>query len=182
MQYLNPTDLAKLFRAIYALNETHHQIALTQFYTGARIEQVLRLKGEDVFEVNGRMSVKVPALKRGLERFHPLHFDSRPEFDMSPMVQLANQRRPSLLFGTSDYRHFNRCLAKKYCPAAGIHSDFGHSHVFRHSAAMIIWDFTQRPGAISHFLQHKSPQTAMCYLQESDGRLAQDAMDALKLS
>jgi integrase len=180
MQYLTPTDLAKLLRVIRAENPTHHLIAATQFFTGARIQQVLNLKGEDIIEVNGRMSVKIHAAKRGLERFHPIHFDSRPEFDMSPLLEKSKQPF-ALIFGGATARYFNRCLREKYCPLAGLHSDFGHSHVFRHSAAMVIWDYTKRPGAISHFLQHKSPQTAMCYLQEGDGRLAQEAMDALVL-
>lgn len=176
MQYLENKDLAKLFRAAYASNRQHHLVALTQFFTGARVSQVLRLRGEDIFEANGRIVIKIHAAKRGAELFHTLHLDSDPAFDMSPLIDLAKARSSSRLFGGLTRQYFNRSL-KTYCAAAGIHSDFGHSHVFRHSAAMAIWDATQRLGTISHFLQHKSPATACFYLAESDGKLAQAAMD-----
>lgn len=84
MKYLAPADLGKLFRAAHAANRTHHLAMLVGFYTGARISQVLRLRGEDIFEVNGQVVIKIHAAKRGLERLHHLHFDPRPEFDMSP--------------------------------------------------------------------------------------------------
>jgi site-specific recombinase XerD len=98
---------------------------------------------------------------------------------MSPLIEMAKNRPTALLFtdrGLLTRQYFNKAL-KRYCVAAGIHTDFGHSHVFRHSAAMAIWDATQRLGTISHFLQHKSPATACFYLAESDGKLAQAAMD-----
>lgn len=176
MQYLQTGDLGKLFRAMYTANRQHHIVALTGFYTGARISQVLRLRGEDIFQVEGKWVIKIHAAKRGLERTHTLHIDVSPEFDMSPLLELAATRRTSLLFGGLSRQYFNLCL-KKYCASVGIHTDFGHSHVMRHSAAMQIWDATQRLGTISYFLQHRSPATACCYLAESDGRLAQAAMD-----
>ncbi len=181
MQYLEAKDLAKLFRAAHVQNKTHHLAMLVGFFTGARISQVLRLRGEDIFEVNGKTVIKIHAAKRGFERLHNLHFDADPAFDMSPLIAMAKRKPTALLFGGLSRQYLNKCLQEKYCPAAGIHSDFGHSHVFRHSAAMQIWDATQRLGTISYYLHHKSPATATCYLAESDGRLAQAAMDGVQL-
>jgi integrase len=181
MQYLNPNELAKLFRVMHAENKTHQLAALTAFWTGARVSQVLRLRGEDIFEANGKMVVKIHAAKRGLERLHTLHIDSDPAFDMSPLIELAKKRPFARLFGGTTRQYINLCL-KKYCALAGIHSDFGHSHCLRHSAAMIIFDATQRLGAVSYFLQHKSPSSACCYLAENDGQLAQKAIDNVQLA
>ena len=59
---------------------------------------------------------------------------------------------------------------------------FAHSHVLRHSAAMVIFDATQRIGAVSQFLAHKSPASAFVYLKENDSHLAQEAMDGIEFN
>lgn len=184
MEYLETKDLGKLLRTMYAASlssdaaKADHLIALLGYFTGARISQILSLNGEDITTVNDRIVVKIHARKRGDSDFKDLHFDADPAFDLSPLLALAAQRGTSLLFGKSHRPNFNARL-KKYCVAAGLHSDFGHSHVFRHSAAMKIYDETQRLGAVSSFLQHRSPATACCYLKENDGKRAQDVMNSV---
>jgi integrase len=185
MHYLNVPELAKLFRVMYERNKQHQLIGLIGFYTGARISQIVGakgIKGEDIFESDGKIVIKIHAAKRGYERLHTLHIDSDPAFDMSPLIELAKTRRTTLLFGGVSRQYFDKCLRERYCPEAGVHSDFGHSHMFRHSIAMQIWTATNRLGAISHFLAHKSPATALCYLAENDGRMAQEAVDSLQLA
>lgn len=181
MQYLDRPRLAKLFRVMYSANKTHHLAALTAFWTGARVSQVLRLQGQDIFESNGKIVVKIHAAKRGNERLHTLHVDSDPAFDMSPLIDLAAKRPLARLFGGTSRQYINLCL-KRYCAEAGIHTDCGHMHVFRHSIAHEIWQGTQRLGAISEFLQHRSPTSSLCYLAEHEGKLAQEAVDAICLA
>jgi integrase len=184
MEYLEAKDLSNLFRTMHEAGKTStaaasdHMIALLGFFTGARISQILSLRGEDITTVNEKLVVKIHARKRGDDDFKDLHFDANAAFDMSPLLALAAARPTALLFGQSHRSNFNNRL-KGYCEAAGIHSDFGHSHVFRHSAAMAIYDATQRLGAVSHFLQHRSPSTATCYLRENDGKRAQAVMNAV---
>ena len=178
MEYLELKDLSKLFRTIHASTnpaaKSDHLIALLGFFTGARISQILCLRGEDITTVNEKLVVKIHARKRGDDDFKELHFDADAAFDMSPLLALAASRPTSLLF-TTQRSNFNDRL-KLYCKSAGLHSDFGHSHVLRHSAAMVIFDATGRLGAVSHFLQHRSPSTATCYLKENDGKRAQAVM------
>ena len=187
MEYLDISDLGKLFRVIYdsskrsTASKNDHLIALIGFFTGARISQILSLKGEDVFQHGGRWVVKIHALKRGDDAVKDIHIDADLAFDMSPLIDLAARRRSSLLFPTASRSNFNDRL-KKYCETAEIHSDFGHSHVLRHSAAMKIYDETERLGAVSHFLQHRSPATACCYLKENDGKRAQAVMNAVRFA
>jgi len=181
MQYLESNELARLFRVMYAENKTHHMAALVAFWTGARVQQVLTLEGQDIFESKGKIVIKIHALKRGSERLHTLHIDADPAFDMSPLIALAAARPRARLFGGLTRQYLNLKL-KDYCAAAGLHTDFGHMHVFRHSVAMAIWNGTQRLGAISEFLQHRSPHTALCYLAENDGKMAQEAVDSLQLA
>ena len=181
MQYLEQSDLSKLFRVMYAANRTHHLAALAQYFTGARIDQILRLQGQDVFKLDGRMVVKIHSAKKGYDRVHNLHADDRPEFDMTPLIGLAKSRPVARLFGGLT-RQYQNLKLKEYCVAAGLHTDFGHTHVFRHSCAMEIWTATQRLGTISHFLGHRSPATACFYLAEADGKMAQVAMDNVKFA
>lgn len=181
MEYLGKQDLAKLFRAMHEANTTHHLAALVAFFTGARISQVLSVRGEDIFEREGRYVILIHAAKRGDVVTHSLHLDADPAFDMSPLIALAQAKGRSLVFGGLTRQYFNTKL-KDYAEQAGIHSDFAHSHVFRHSAAMVIYLATQRIGAVSRFLAHRSPSSAFIYLKENDGLYAQAAMDNLNLA
>jgi integrase len=138
------------------------------------------LQGQDIFEYNGRTVIKIHAAKRGFERLHPLHFDADAAFDMSPLIELAKRRPVARLFGGTSRQFFNLVL-KQACSKAGIHTDAGHSHIFRHSISMVIWHQTKNLGALSHFLAHKSPASAFAYLQVNNGLEAQKAVDNLQL-
>ena len=181
MQYLEKNDLAKLFQSMYAGNKTHHQAALLAFFTGARVSQVLNVRGEDIFEREGKWVIMIRAAKRGNVVTHSLHVDDDPAFDMRPLIALAKTKGQSRIFGGLTRQFFNLRL-KQYAQDAGIHSTFAHSHVFRHSAAMVVFDVTKRIGAVSQFLAHRSPSSAFVYLQENDGLMAQEAMDNLQFA
>ena len=181
MQYLAKQDLAKLFRAAHLANKIHHLAMLIGFFTGARISQILNVRGEDIFEREGKYVIMIRAAKRGNVVTHSLHIDMDPAFDMSPLIALAATKGQSRIFGGLSRQYFNLRL-RDYAEAAGIHSTYAHSHVFRHSAAMVVFDATQRIGAVSQFLAHKSPSSAFVYLQENDSSLAQQAMDELQLA
>ena len=181
MQYLPKPELAKIFRTTYAMNRTHHLAMLIGFFTGARISQILRVCGEDIFQRDGKWVIMIRAAKRGEMVIHSLHVDEDPAFDMSPLIALAKTKGRSLVFGGLTRQYFNKCF-KPYAEAAGIHTMFAHSHVLRHSAAMVIFDATQRIGAVSQFLAHKSPASAFVYLKENDSHLAQEAMDGIEFN
>jgi len=100
---------------------------------------------------------------------------------MTPLIALAKTKGRSRIFGGLSRQYFNLRL-KDYSETAGVHSSYAHSHVFRHSAAMIVFAKTQRIGAVSKFLLHRSPSSAFVYLQENDGMMAQEAMDNLVLA
>lgn len=185
MQYLPKADLARVLRAAHGMGtkaaQRDHLIMLVQFFTGARISQALNVRGEDIFERDGQWVIMIRAAKRGNVVTHTLHTDADPAFDMTPLIALAATKGRSLIFGGAQKSNYNAAL-KSYFEAAGVHTSFAHSHVFRHSAAMVIFDATQRIGAVSQFLAHKSPSSAFVYLQENDSHLAQEAMDSLVLA
>jgi integrase len=181
MQYLGKSDLSKLFRVMHAENTLHHLAALTQFYTGTRVSQLLDIRGEDIFEKDGKYVILIRAAKRGNIVIQSLHVDADPAFDMTPLIEMSKIKGRSRIFGSLSRQYYNLCL-KKYGEIAGINSIFMHSHVFRHSIAIEIYDATKRPGAITQFLGHKSSTSALCYLAENDGKLGQQAVDELVLA
>lgn len=185
MHYLPKADLAKLIRAAYDENtqasRRDQMVMLVQFFTGARISQASNLRGEDIFEREDKWVIMIRAAKRGNAGIHSLHVDTDPAFDMTPLIELSKIRKQSLIFDGLQRSNFNVAL-KHYAEIIGIHSMFAHSHMFRHSAAMVVFDATKRIGAVSQFLAHRSPSSAFVYLQENDGMLAQEAMDSLQLA
>lgn len=185
MHYLEPKDIAKVLRVAHKASspksQRQHLAMLTMFFTGTRVSQMLAIRGEDIFERDGRWVVMLRAAKRGDIVTHALHVDDDPAFDMRPLIEIAKVRRQSLVFEGLSRQYFNVVLAE-YMAEAGLHSMYAHSHVFRSSAAMAIFDATQRIGAVSQFLAHRSPSSAFCYLREVDGTKAQDAMDNLVLA
>jgi len=182
MQYFTTAETAKLLRvahkAVSPKSHRQHLAMMVMAFTGTRISQMLALRGEDILEKDGKWVILLPAAKRGNAVVRTLRIDADPAFDMSPLIELAKTRRQSLLFDGLSRQYFNEMMAK-YCDQAGIHSSYAHSHVFRHSAAMAIFDATQRIGAVSEFLAHRSPASAFVYLRENDGVMAQEAMDSL---
>lgn len=185
MQYLPTPDLARLFRAAYeaktATSQRDHMAMLCGFFTGARIDQIKNIHGTDIFQRDGKWVIKIRAAKHGLVVTHNLHISDDPTQDMSPLIAIAQVKRLSLVFDTLHRSNFNVAL-KRYAEVAGVPEEYAHSHIFRHSAAMAVYDATKRIGAVSQFLAHRSPSSAFVYLQENDGMLAQDAMDNLVLA
>lgn len=185
MHYLEPTDISKVFRVAYRSatpkSRRQHLAMLTMYFTGTRVSQMLAIRGEDIFERDGRYVIMLRAAKRGDVVTPALHVDDDPAFDMRPLIEISRVKRQSLVFGGLTRQYFNEVLAA-YMTEAGLHSMYGHSHVFRSSAAMVIFDKTQRIGAVSQFLAHRSPSSAFCYLREADGIRAQDAMDSVQLA
>lgn len=174
--YLEETDLHRVIRAAYESEDLRqHMVTLVLFYAATRISQALSLRGSDLFRYNGKWALLVRGAKGGNDVVHYLHFSDDPAFDMTPLLELAQKRMFSKLFGGLTPQYFNIKL-KEIALQAGIHQDYAHSHVFRHSAAMIIMNRTQRVGAVTKALGHKSASSAFVYLQENDAQLAQDVL------
>lgn len=179
--YLEKKDLAKIFKIAYEENRTHHLALISLYYTGTRISQLLSLHGADVFKAGDIWKVRIKAAKGGKTVVRDLHIESDPVFDMTPLIALAEQKGTNRLFGALTRQYLDLML-KRYGQMAGIHEDYLHAHVLRHSCAMEIWTATNRLGAITEFLGHSSPMSALAYLAENDGRLGQETMNNVRLS
>lgn len=190
MEYLQHPEVKALLRTSYAYgNREAHLALLTMYATGARVSQIVGdqhakrvipgLKGIDVIAdpSTGGHRVRIQAAKRGKTRTFRVLVSPDPALDMRDLVALAAQRGTAALFGGLT-RHYLHTLIKKFAKIAGLHADMVHCHTIRHSSAMRVYERTQRIGAVSGFLAHSDPAAAYTYVQENDGKLADEAIAA----
>jgi integrase len=188
MEYLQHPEIKALLKVSHEYgNREAHLALLTMYATGARISQIVGdrhakkpitgLKGIDIIPnpETGGYRIRIFKTKRGQTRTFNVLVSPNPVLDMRDLVELAKQRGTAALFGGLT-RHYMHSLIKKFAAIAGLHSDMVHCHTVRHSAAMRVYEKTQRIGAVSGFLCHSDPSAAYTYVQENDGKLADDAM------
>jgi integrase len=181
MEYLQKSEINSLLQASHAYgNRDAHLCLLLMYASGTRVSQALRLKGIDVMPdpQTGGHKVRIPQAKRGKTRTFRVLVSPNPALDMRELVELARQRGTSALFGGLT-RHYLHVLIKKFAKTAGLHESMVHCHTVRHSAAMRVYEKTQRIGAVSGFLCNSDPAAAYTYVQENDGQLADEAMTAV---
>lgn len=190
MEYLQHPEVKALLRTSYAYgNREAHLALLTMYATGARVSQIVGdqhakrvipgLKGIDVIPdpSTGGHRIRIQAAKRGKTRTFRVLVSPDPALDMRDLIALAAQRGTANLFGGLT-RHYLHTLIKKFAKIAGLHADMVHCHTIRHSSAMRVYERTQRIGAVSGFLAHSDPAAAYTYVQENDGKLADEAIAA----
>jgi len=191
MEYLQHPEIKALLKVSHNYgNREAHLALLCMYATGARISQIVGdrhakkpiegLKGVDVIPDHdtGGWRIRIMKAKRGKTRTFRVLVSPDPALDMRDLVHLAKQRGTSYLFGGLS-RHYMHTLIKKFATTAGLHADMVHCHTIRHSAAMRVYERTQRIGAVSGFLAHSDASAAYTYVQENDGRMADDAIAAV---
>ena|GEM_PF-4960529 len=181
MEYLQKPEINALLKTSYEYgNREAHLALLVMYATGTRVSQALSLRGIDVIPdtVTGGYKIRIPQAKRGKTRSFRVLVSPNPCLDMRDLVELSKTRGTSALFGGLT-RHYLHTLIKKFAKIAGLHEDMVHCHVIRHSAAMRVYEKTQRIGAVSGFLCHSDPSAAYTYVQENDGQFADEAIAAV---
>jgi integrase/recombinase XerD len=178
MEYLQKPEINALLKASFEYgNREAHLALLTMYATGTRVSQALALKGIDVIPdpQTGGHKIRIGQAKRGKTRSFRVLVSPNPCLDMRELVELAKVRGTSALFGGLT-RHYLHRLIKRFAAAAGLHVGMVHCHTVRHSAAMRVYERTQRIGAVSGFLCHTDPSAAYTYVQENDGQFADQAI------
>jgi len=180
MEYLHETEINALLKVAHEHNREHHLALLLMYATGTRFSQALKMCGIDVFAdpITSKYSVRLPKAKRGHSRTYKIVRSANPIRDLTPLIELANTRSTSKLFGGLT-RHYLHVVIKRYAKLAGLHEDMVHCHTIRHSTAMRIWEKTQRPGAITGYLCHTDSASVYPYLRENDAKFGEDAMAAV---
>ena len=100
---------------------------LDAFWTGARISQLLAIRGEDIFEQEGKWVIMIRAAKRGNVVVQPLPaYGFRCGIRHDAIDRIGETKGRSLVFGSLSRQYYNLCL-KRYAEVAGIHSAFAHT-------------------------------------------------------
>jgi len=145
------------------------------FFHALRISEVINILGKDVQD--GLLFVQ--RLKGSEKTLQPIHRDANPIFDCGDVLALAAANPSARLFPFCRQRADQ--LVKRYGKMAGIHPDKLHTHVFKHSCCMEIWNAAQSLGMIQSYAGHKSSSSTLQYLRESDHGKAQDVVAAIQL-
>lgn len=176
MEYLSREELRRLFQVAYERNRQHHLALVVGLWHGLRISEITAIVGSDV--ADGQLCVR--RLKRSKATIHPIHKDTDPLFDESPLLELARTNPTGRLFPFSRQRADQ--FIKKYGEIAGLHPDKCHAHaVCKHSMAMLLWDHTHNLGQIQNYLGHRVASSTLCYLAEADSRKAQAAVAGISI-
>lgn len=174
MQYLDKSELRRLFKAAYDCNRSHHLFLVVTLFHGLRVSEAINIEGTDVCDG----LVSVARLKKSNATCQPIHRDADPLFDESPLIELA-ARNPGRLFPFSRQRADQ--FIRRYAALAGIHPHKGHMHALKHSIALLIWEETHSLGQIQSYLGHKAPSSTMVYLVEIDKRKAEMAVAGITI-
>jgi integrase/recombinase XerD len=175
VQYLTKDELRRLFTAAHAHDQRVHLALLVSFWSGLRISETLAIRGRDVCD--GELHVK--RLKGSRATTHKLHIDADPIFDCLPVMELAKVSPDAPLFAFTP-QWVNRLL-KRYAVEAGIHPAKCHSHVMKHSIAMLLWESLRDLNVIQDYLGHKSASSTLVYMRADAAAKAQDAVNAMTL-
>jgi len=169
MEYLTKSELRRLFAVAYEHNRTHHMAMVVGLWHGLRVSEIISIRGSHV--VDSQLSVK--RLKKSKPTLQPIHVDSDPLFDESPLIRMAEQNKGRLFdFSRQRFDQFIR----KYAEIAGLHPDKRHAHVLKHSTAMLIWSATNSLGMIQSYLGHRAASSTLAYLREVDAQKAQSVV------
>lgn len=174
MEYFDKNELRRLFQVAYDKNRHHHLFLVVALWHGLRVSEAIQVQGTDICD--GQLSVA--RLKRSYATCHPIHADTDPLFDETPIIELA-AKTPGRLFLFSRQRADQ--FIKRYGKMAGLHPSKSHMHALKHSIAMLIWDETHSLGQIGGYVGHRAPGSTMCYLVEADRRKAYAAVAGITL-
>jgi integrase len=175
MEYLTKSELRRLFAVAYERNRTHHLALVVGLWHGLRVSEIISIRGTHV--VDGQLSVK--RLKKSEATLQPIHVDSDPLFDESPLIEMAAQNK-GRLFDFSRQRMDQ--FVKVYGALAGIHPEKRHTHaICKHSVAMLIWSATNSLGMIQSYLGHRAAASTLAYLREADAMKAQSVVSAMTI-
>lgn len=188
MTYLTKEELRRLFTVAHENNRLHHLCLLVALFHGFRVSEIVGqhlddpthkffhpgLQGIDV--ADGQISMK--RLKRSRATIHDLKITADPLFDESPLIEMAKQN-PGRLFPFSRQRVDQ--FVRHYGEIAGIHPAKCHSHVFKHSICMILWNETHDLNAIQDHVGHKDASSTLVYMRQDSAAKAQQTVAALAI-
>lgn len=174
MNYFTKEELRRLFRAAYQNNRLHHLCMVTMFFSGLRVSEAIAIRGADVCD--GQLSVR--RLKKSRPTMHDLKRSSDPLFDQTPLMQMAKEN-PGRLFPFSRQRVDQ--FVRRYGAIAGLHPAKCHSHAFKHSICMLLWDETHDLNAVQDHVGHKEASSTLVYMRQDSAAKARQVVAGIAI-
>jgi len=174
MNYFTKEELRRLFGIAYENNRLHHLCMVTMFFSGLRVSEAIAIRGADVCD--GQLSVR--RLKKSRPTMHDLKCSSDPLFDQTPLIQIA-KGNPGRLFPFSRQRVDQ--FVRRYGAMAGLHPAKCHSHAFKHSICMLLWDETHDLNAVQDHVGHKEASSTLVYMRQDSAAKARQVVAGLEI-
>lgn len=158
---ISPEDFRKLVS--YISNPQHLMLIQSFYYLGARANELVMLKKEDITfnKLNSAIRFKAENTKRKVERFVPIPANMLEPFK----IYTRNLKDEDRLFDFTPQRAWQ--IVKIYVKKSKLDINI-HPHTFRHSYATAIYDKIGDLKVVQDLLGHKNLATTSIYAHTSD--------------
>ncbi len=171
-------EIEQLIAAAYRHQSKYGLMVKTLFYTGARVEEFVHIRVEDLYLSDGTPQIHLTYAKRQSTRYVPL----LPSLAQELLTHLAG-RKVGYLFESNRQTHYStravQDIITEAAKAAGIVKRV-YPHLLRHSIATILLQSGEVPiDQVQKFLGHLQLDTTQIYAQTSLQSLGQNYERAL---
>lgn len=178
VERLDRAEIENLLQAGYRLQSKYGLIIKTLFYTGARVEEFISIRIEDLFLHDSPPQIHITQAKRQSTRYVPL----LPSLAQELQTHL-NGRKTGYLFESNRHDRYSaraiQDIVKEAAKAAGITKRV-YPHLLRHSIATILLQSGEVPlDQVQKFLGHLQIGTTQIYAETSLHALGENYQRAL---
>lgn len=181
VERLDRPEIEKLLQAGYQLQSKYGLLIKTLFYTGARVDEFIHIRVEDLFLNDSPPQIHITQAKRQSTRYVPLLNSLAQELQTH-----LNGRKAGYLFVSNRHDHYSartiQDIVKEAARAAGITKRV-YPHLLRHSIATILLQSGEVPlDQVQKFLGHLQIGTTQIYAETSLHALAENYQRAFGTS
>jgi integrase/recombinase XerD len=178
IERLDRAEIESLLQAGYRLQSKYGLIIKTLFYTGARVEEFISIRIEDLFLHDSPAQIHITQAKRQSTRYVPLLRSLAQELQTH-----LNGRKTGYLFESNRHDRYSaraiQDIVKEAAKAAGITKRV-YPHLLRHSIATILLQSGEVPlDPVQKFLGHLQIGTTQIYAETSLSALGENYQRAL---
>lgn len=181
VERLDRTEIERLLTAGYQLQSKYGLLIKTLFYTGARVDEFIHIRVEDLFLNDSPPQIHITQAKRQSTRYVPLLNSLAQELQTH-----LHGRKTGCLFESNRRDHYSaraiQDIVKEAARAAGITKRV-YPHLLRHSIATILLQSGEVPlDQVQKFLGHLQIATTQIYAETSLHALGENYQRALGTS
>lgn len=179
VERLDWMEVQQLIDGAYGLRSTYGLLVKTLFYTGARVDEFIHIRVEDLHLEDNPPQIHLTQAKRQSTRYVPIP----PSLGHELRTHLG-QRKAGFLFESNRHTRYAprtvQDIVKQAAVAAGIAKRV-YPHLLRHSIATLLLQSGEMPlDQIQKFLGHRQIGTTQVYAETSLLSLGENYQRALR--